>query len=121
MLTPEARETAGAKWLAHWQGWESCGVSMAEYARREGFDADAAYRWKRILRRAGQWNEAPAAPAAKRKKRVSPARFARVSVSDTPVVSMVVRLVLMNGRRAELEIGGVAQLGQVIDALERAA
>ena len=121
MLTPEARETAGAKWLAHWQGWESSGVSMAEYARREGFDADAAYRWKRILRRAGQWNEAPGAPAAKRKKRVSPARFARVSVSDTPVVSMVVRLVLMNGRRAELEIGGVAQLGQVIDALERAA
>ena len=121
MLTPEARETAGAKWLAHWQGWESCGVSMAEYARREGFDADAAYRWKRILRRTGQWIETQGAPAVKRKKGVSPTRFARVSLSDAPIVSMVVRLVLMNGRRAELEIGGVTQLGQVIDALERAA
>jgi hypothetical protein len=44
-------------WLAHWQGWKISGVSMAEYARREGFDVDAAYRWKRVLRRAGQWAE----------------------------------------------------------------
>ena len=121
MLTREAREAMGAKWLAHWQGWESSGVSMSEYARREGFDADAAYRWKRILRRTGQWIETQGAPAVKRKKGVSPTRFVRVSLSDAPVVSMVVRLVLMNGRRAELEIGGVTQLGQVIDALERAA
>ncbi len=120
MLTAAARETAVAKWLAHWRGWESAGVSMAEYARREGFEADAAYRWKRILRRTGQWIEAQGAPAVRGKKRVLPARFARVSVSDTPVVSMVIRLVLMNGRRAELEIGGVTQLEQVIDALERA-
>lgn len=121
MLTAEARERAVGKWLAHWRGWESCGVSMAEYARREGFDADAAYRWKRILRRAGQWTEAQGAPAAKRKKRVSPARFARVSVSDPPVVSMVVRLVLVNGRRAELEVHGSVQLGEILGVLERAA
>ena len=34
---------------------------------------------------------------------------------------MLLRLVLMNGRRAELEIGGVAQLGEVLGVLERAA
>lgn len=121
MLTREARETASAKWLAHWRGWQASGVPMAEYARREGFDADAAYRWKRILRRTSQWIEAERAPAVKRKKRATPARFARVMVKDTPTVSMVVRLVLMSGRRAELEIGGVAQLADVIAALERAA
>ena len=36
---------------------------MAEYARREGFDADAAYRWRRVLRRTGQWLEADGTPA----------------------------------------------------------
>lgn len=31
---------------------------------------------------------------------------------------MQLRLILTNGRRAELEIGGVAQLAEVIDVLE---
>ena len=94
---------------------------MAEYARREGFDADAAYRWKRILRRTGQWVETEVASAVRRKKRAPPIRFARVTMSAPPAASMVVRLVLMNGRRAELDIGGVGQLKEVIDELERAA
>jgi len=100
---------------------------MAEYARREGFDADAAYRWRRVLRRTGQWVQAEGAPAAGKastvKKRKPAVRFARVAVSDTPQpsVSMLLRLVLTNGRRAELEIGDIAQLGEVIGALERAA
>jgi len=29
-------------------------VSIAEYARREGFDTDAAYRWRQVLRRTGR-------------------------------------------------------------------
>ena len=66
MLTREQRVTKAAMWLAHWQGWQSSGASMAEYARREGFDVDAAYRWKRILRRAGQWVEATAERVAQR-------------------------------------------------------
>jgi hypothetical protein len=122
MLTQEQRATKAAMWLAHWQGWKVSGVSMAEYARREGFDVDAAYRWKRVLRRRGQWAEAAAAPAAKKKKRVAAVRFARVAVSDVPrPTSMLLRLVLVNGRRAELEIGGVANLGEVLSVLERAA
>jgi len=127
MLTRERRATMSAMWLAHWRGWQGCGVSMAEYARREGFDADAAYRWRRVLRRTGQWVEAEGAPAVSKvatvKKRRAAVRFARVAVKDTPLSSaaMLLRLVLMNGRRAELEIDGVAQLGLVIGALERAA
>ena len=100
---------------------------MAEYARREGFDADAAYRWRRVLRRTGQWLEADGTPkvgkAAAVKKRQATVRFARVAVKDTPVAaaSMLMRLVLANGRRAELEIGGVASLGEVLGVLERVA
>jgi transposase-like protein len=127
MLTRERRATMSAMWLAHWRGWQGCGVSMAEYARREGFDADAAYRWRRVLRRTGQWVEAEGGPALSKvatvKKRGAAVRFARVAVKDPPLTSaaMLLRLVLMNGRRAELEIDDVAQLGLVIGALERAA
>lgn len=63
MLTREQRATMSAMWLAHWRGWQGTGISMAEYARREGFDADAAYRWRRVLRRTGHWLEADGAPA----------------------------------------------------------
>ena len=126
MLTQEQRARMGAMWLAHWRGWQGSGVSMAEYARREGFEADAAYRWRRVLRRTGQWVEADGAPAVNKaatvKKRRPAVRFARVAVNDTPPsASMLLRLVLRNGRRAELEIGGVVQLGEVIGVLERAA
>ncbi len=100
---------------------------MAEYARREGFDADAAYRWRRVLRRTGQWIEADGTAAVSKaatvKQRKAAVRFARVAVSDTspPSASMLLRVMLTNGRRAELEIGGAAQLGEVIGILERAA
>jgi hypothetical protein len=111
MLSREQRATMSAMWLGRFRGWQGSGVSMAEYARREGFDADAAYRWQRVLRRTGQW------------KRKATVRFARVAVKDTPVAaaSMLLRLVFVNGRRAELEIGGVAHLGEVLGVLERAA
>jgi transposase-like protein len=127
MLTRELRATMGAQWLGRWRGCQGSGVSMAEYARREGFDADAAYRWRRVLRRTGQWIEADGTPAVGKaatvKKRKAAVRFARVAVKDTPVASasMFLRLVLTNGRRAELEIGGVAHLGEVLGVLERAA
>jgi transposase-like protein len=126
MLTQEQRATMSAMWLARWDGWQGSGVSMAEYARREGFDADAAYRWRRVLRRTGQWVETDDAPAVSKspsvKKRRQAERFARVAVSDTPpAASMLLRVVLMNGRRAELEIGGLEQLGEVIGVLERTA
>jgi hypothetical protein len=127
MLTREQRAAKGAEWLAHWRGWQGSGVSMAEYARREGFDADAAYRWRRILRRIGQWQDAAVtsgvSQAATKKKRRKAVRFARVAVSDgtAAAASMLLRVVLTNGRCAELQIGGAVQLGEVIGILERAA
>ena len=80
----------------------------------KGLTQMRAYRWRRVLRRTGQWVEADGAPAVSKaatvKKRRPAVRFARVAVSDTPPpsASMLLRLVLTNGRRAELEIGGVA-------------
>ena len=127
MLTQEQRATMGAMWLAHWRGWQGSGVSMAEYARREGFDADAAYRWRRVLRRTGQWVEADGTPAANKaatvKRRKAAVRFARVTVKDKPPASasLLLRLVLRNGRRAELEMGGVEHLGEVLGVLEQVA
>jgi hypothetical protein len=55
------------------------------------------------------------------KKRKAAVLFARVAVNETPPAptSLLLRLVLTNGRRAELEIGGVAHLGEVIGVLER--
>ena len=124
MLTQEQRATKSAMWLVHWRGWQSSGVSVAEYARREGFDVDAAYRWRRVLRRTGQWIEADgsAASAAPRKPKAA-VTFSRVAVSDAPATpaAMLLRLVLSNGRRAELEVLGAAQLGEVLGVLERAA
>lgn len=127
MLTREERAAKGAMWLAHWQGWQSSGVSMAEYARREGFDADMAYRWRRILRRTGQWADAEcgcavSVPSAAGKPKAA-AKFARVTVSEAPALSasMTLRLVLGNGRRAELELIGITQLGEVLGILERSA
>jgi hypothetical protein len=127
MLTREARATKSAMWLAHWRGWQGSGVSMAQYARRAGFDVDAAYRWKRVLRRTGQWIEAeggalislPVTPSQPK----GAVRFARVAVSDAPAApgSMLLRLLLGNGRRAELEVLGIAQLGEVLGVLERMA
>jgi hypothetical protein len=127
MLTREQRATMSALWLGRWRGWQGSGVSIAEYARREGFDADAAYRWRRVLQRTGQWIEADGTPAVSKaatvKKRKAGVRFARVAVSDTPPASaaLLLRLVLTNGRHAELEIGGVAHLGEVLGILERVA
>lgn len=125
MLTQEERAAKGAMWLAHWQGWRSSGVSMAEYARREDFDADMAYRWRRILRRTGQWVDAESGcavstPGDARQPRAA-AKFARVTVREVPAPAlMTLRLVLGNERRAELELG-VEQLGEVLGVLERSA
>jgi len=84
MLTQEQRTTMSAMWLAHWRGWQGFGVSMAEYARRGGSEADAAYRWGRALRRTGQSVEADGAPAVSKSaalKKQRPVRFARIAVS----------------------------------------
>jgi transposase-like protein len=119
------REQRSALWLARWQGLRSSGLKMSEYARREGFNAHSAYRWRRRARHSGQWSDsvAKAGKAVTVAKRQPAVQFARVAVSDAPAVrsALLLRLVLANGRRAELEIGDVPQLGEVLDVLERCA
>ena len=129
MLTREQKAAKGTLWLERWQGCQGSGVSVAEYARRQGFDAQEAYRWKRILRRTGRLPEADGAAAIGtvkvRGKVKRPARFARVALEDpaappAPPASMLLRLIFGNGRRAELEVPGMAQLAELIGVLERA-
>jgi hypothetical protein len=117
------RDETNAMWRARWQGLRASGLKMTEYAQREGFNAPSAYRWLRRARRSGKWSDS--APSGKSPEVTNPAPvvFARVAVSDTPAArsSMLLRLVLSNGRRAELELGSVAQLGEVLGVLERVA
>jgi transposase-like protein len=118
-------EQTNAMWLARWQGLRNSGLKMAEYARREGFNAHSAYRWRRRARRLGRWCDSAAQPGKAITVTKAPAavQFARVTVRGAPAVggALLLRLVLTNGRRAELEVGGVAQLGEVLDMLERGA
>jgi transposase-like protein len=118
-------EQTSAMWLARWQGLRSSGLKMAEYARREGFNAHSAYRWLRRARRSGQWSDSAtqSRKAITLTKPAAAVQFARVAVSDAPAVrsAVLLRLVLTNGRRAELEIVDVPQLGEVLDMLERRA
>jgi transposase-like protein len=98
-------------------------MKMTEYAQREGFSAPSAYRWLRKARRSGQWSDDAMPGKAIAVAPPRPVRFARVAVSD-PVAarsSMLLRLELTNGRRAELEIAGALELGEVLDVLERRA
>jgi hypothetical protein len=117
------RDESNAMWHARWTGLRGSGLTMKDFAQREGFPAPSAYRWLRKARRCGLWLDEPkpGKAIAVTEPRAT-AVFARVAVNDTPARgSMLLRLVLSNGRRAELEIGGVAQLGEVLDALERRA
>jgi transposase-like protein len=119
------REQTRAMWFARWQGWRSSGLKMSEYARREGFNAHSAYRWRRTARHSGQWSDSAAKPgkAVTEAKSQPPVQFVRVALSDAPAArsAVLLRLVLTNGRRAELEIDDVPQLGEVLDMLERRA
>lgn len=126
MLTREQKAVKGTLWLERWQGWQGSGVSIAEYARRAGFDAHEAYRWRQILRRTGRWSVADsvlAVVAPRRRKRRVAVRFARVALKDPPAQpsSLLLRLIFGNGRRAELEVSGTTQLAELIGVLERSA
>jgi transposase-like protein len=122
MMTSEDRVAKGAMWLEQLRGWQDSGESLVSYARRRGFDAEAAYRWRRILRRSGQWTGAQAERKVVNTAARAAAKFARVALSDgARAASMLLRLSLSNGRRAELELADISQLGEVLRLIERAA
>jgi hypothetical protein len=53
------RDQSNAMWHARWQGLRSSGLTMKEFAQREGFRAPSAYRWLRKARHCGLWLDEP--------------------------------------------------------------
>jgi hypothetical protein len=126
MSRQEQQRIRNAIWQTRWQKCEELGVTMAEYARRDGFDAQTAYRWRRLRRLAGRGLVAKASEPGKGltiRKPAASTVFARVAVREAAVEhrSLLLRVMLINGRRAELELASIAQLGEAIAVLERTA
>ncbi|HEX2494240.1 MAG TPA: hypothetical protein VHK24_10730 [Steroidobacter sp.] len=124
MLKREDRAAKAAQWLEHLRAWRSSGEPLAAYVRRQDLRLWEAYRWRRLLRRDGLWSEA----TALRRSASVPVRFARVERRDAAQViaargapSLLLRLSLANGRRAELEVADVEQLVDFVVTLERRA
>jgi transposase-like protein len=101
------------------------GERLSAYARRHGFDIDEGYRWTRTLRRAGLWpvkqksNSGAGSAIVARK---SAPRFARVRIASAQETELslplALRLVLANGRRAELLMSDERQLPRMLRLLE---
>jgi transposase-like protein len=56
------RDETNAMWQARWQGLRASGLTMTEYAHREGFNAPSAYRWLRRARSSGKWSDSESGP-----------------------------------------------------------
>jgi hypothetical protein len=129
MLTRAAREEKAQLWLERLGAWQAQGdgVSLAHFARTQGWKGFDAYRWARTLRREGRWDE-PSPRMSKRRPKPGSraAQFVRVRLAATaasvaPRMSLTLRVRLANGRSGELDLEGTEQLLQVIAALEQAA
>jgi hypothetical protein len=127
-MKKEEREAKCAFWLQHLCECSTAGEQLAVYCHRHELDVDEGYRWTRSLRRAGLWPVKPksarvAVSALVRRK--SAPRFARVRVASAPEAELAsplaLRLMLANGRRAELILSDEQQLPRVLRLLEQAA
>jgi hypothetical protein len=119
MSKQEDRAGKIAQWLAHLQGWRDSGQSLCAYARGHSLAVWAIYHWRSVLIREGRWHEPPSGSP---RRRVVPLPFARVAVTDASGLSaVIVRVVLGNGRRAEIELSELGQLGKILSALEERA
>jgi hypothetical protein len=77
------------------------------------------YHWRAILIREGRWQEQP---GASRTQPAMPLQFARVALTESQRLSpLIVRVVLGNGRRAEIELSELSQLGKILCVLEASA
>lgn len=124
MLSREVREQKAQQWLEHLQGWRARGGSLAAYAHEAGLAEWQAYRWQRILEREGRWVADPLVKRARSKRSVAATdgggKFVQVRVTparEAPV-SLVVRVWLANGRRAEIRLTEASALGTVLTMLE---
>jgi hypothetical protein len=41
---------AAKKWSGHLEAWDTSGVSLSAFAKREGLNVRSLYRWKTVLR-----------------------------------------------------------------------
>lgn len=129
MLTKETREAKAQQWLERLRSWrtEGAGVSLAQFARAQGWKVFDAYRWARTLRREGRWEESSARMVkAKPTPPARASRFVRVRLAPTgalmpSAMPLTLRVRFANGRSGELELQGTEQLLQVLAVLERAA
>jgi hypothetical protein len=123
MSKQEERSRQVVQWLEHLHSWKESGESLSAYARGHGLALWAMYHWRSVLIREGHWREKRAEVVkahVARKASAVPLRFARVAVTDSPrPVPLIVRVQLGNARRAEIEVGELAQLGEIIAVLER--
>lgn len=119
MSKQEDRARKIAQWLEQLQGWRDSGQSMSAYARGHGLAVWAMYHWRAILIREGRWQEQP---GASRTQPAMPLQFARVALTESQRLSpLIVRVVLGNGRRAEIELSELSQLGKILCVLEASA
>ena len=116
MSKQEDRAQKVAQWLAHLQDWKDSGQSVSAYARERGLTPWAMYHWRGVLIREGRWQ---AQPSESGHNSAVPLKFARVAVTGaTRSAPLIVRVVLGNGRRAEIELNELGQLGKLLSALE---
>jgi hypothetical protein len=127
MMKKEDREAKCAFRLQHLRECSASGERLSGYALRHGLDVDEGYRWKRTLRGAGLWpvkqQSAGGATSAIEARKLAP-RFARVRIAAAPdterASALALRLMLANGRRAELLLSDERQLPRVLRLLEEA-
>jgi hypothetical protein len=128
MMKKEDREAKGAFWLQHLCECSASGEHLSAYTHPHGLDVDEGYRWTRTLRRAGLWpvkQKRESAAASALVARESTARFARVRIESAQraelTSALLLRLMLANGRRAELILSDEQQLPRVLTLLEQTA
>lgn len=128
MSRRENREHRFAQWLEHLRGWQASGEALCAYARNRGMAPASLYYWRKVLRREGRWPREPGEmdraqrPALASDTARSAMRFARVTFEEARRGSSItVRLMLANGRRAEIELEDSQILSEVLGVLESAA
>jgi len=86
------------------------------------------YHWRKVLRREGRWPDDLDGQRGTRRETAAsdsarvPLHFARVKLSESARRSaLTVRVILANGRRAEIDLDDAERLGEVLITLERPA
>jgi len=121
-MSTETQESKAAEWLKRLREADAADETLVEYTRRLGLKVGEAYRWKRRLRRTGQWPVSGASLTGKKSLVRSNPRFARVRIaeqSEAMSLSVLPQVQLLNGRRAEMTITDEGQLSRVLSVLEQ--